>query len=93
VVRTALANSPDRFKLAIRRLIDGMMVEQVADNDQFVTRWLGDRELSDVGFASFAPLRSYPGGRPSRRHVVHGRQRANGAFRGPFDSIHLIERK
>jgi type I restriction enzyme R subunit len=53
-IQTALANPLDKFKLGVARLIHGMLVEQVAENDGFVTRCLSDRELWEAMFSGFA---------------------------------------
>jgi len=53
-IQTALANPLDKFKLGVARLIHGMLVDQVAENDGFVTRCLSDRELWEAMFSGFA---------------------------------------
>ena len=53
-IQTALANPLDKFKLGVARMIHGMLVEQVAENDGFVTRCLSDHELWEAMFSGFA---------------------------------------
>jgi len=52
-VQTGLANPLDKFKLAMGRVLDGMLVDRVTANDAFVTRLLSDRELHDFFSSAF----------------------------------------
>ena len=54
IIKTALANPLDKFELGIRRLIEGMMIERVAENDQIVTRYLEDKEFQASAFPILA---------------------------------------
>ncbi len=45
IVQTALANPLDKFELGIRKLIEELMIERMADNDQIVTRYMSDRDF------------------------------------------------
>lgn len=54
VVQTALANPLDKFELGIRKLIEDLMIERMAENDQIVTRYMGDREFQGAAFPILA---------------------------------------
>ena len=45
VVKTALANPLDKFELGIRKLIENLMIERMAENDKIVTRYMEDAEF------------------------------------------------
>jgi len=54
VVRTALANPFDKFQLAIRGLIEGIMVQRLSENDAIVTRYMEDKPFQDTAFPVLA---------------------------------------
>ena len=54
VVRTALANPLDKFQLGIRKLIEELMIERMADNDRIVTRYMADKEFQGAAFPILA---------------------------------------
>lgn len=54
MVQTALANPLDRFELGIRKLIEALMIERLAENDEIVTRYMGDAEFRDAIFPRLA---------------------------------------
>ena len=54
IVQTALANPLDKFELGIRKLIEDMMIERIAENDQIVTRYMEDREFQASAFPILA---------------------------------------
>jgi type I restriction enzyme R subunit len=54
VVQMALANPLDKFELGIRRLIEDLMVERMAENDQIVTRYMSDEEFKGLAFPALA---------------------------------------
>jgi type I restriction enzyme, R subunit len=54
VVQTALANPLDKFELGIRKLIEGLMIERMAENDQIVTRYMGDGDFQGAAFPILA---------------------------------------
>lgn len=54
VVQTALANPLDRFSLGIRKLVETLMVERMGENDQLVTRYMGDRDFRETAFPILA---------------------------------------
>jgi len=54
VVQTALANPLDKFELGIRKLIEDLMIERMADNDKIVTRYMADREFQGSAFPILA---------------------------------------
>jgi type I restriction enzyme, R subunit len=54
VIMTALNNPLDRFLLGIRKRIDDFMIERMAENDEIVTRYMGDREFQSAAFPVLA---------------------------------------
>lgn len=50
IVRTARANPLDKFQLGVRRLIEELMIERMAENDQIVTRYMDDGEFQKTAF-------------------------------------------
>lgn len=54
IVRTALANPIDKFELGIRKLIQDLMVERHADNDEIVSRYLEDAAFQSSAFPILA---------------------------------------
>lgn len=54
VVQTALANPLDKFELGVRKLIEDLMIERMAENDKIVTRYMADREFQGAAFPILA---------------------------------------
>ena len=54
IVRTALANPLDKFKLGTRKFIEDLMIERMADNDRIVTRYMEDNEFQSSAFPILA---------------------------------------
>ncbi len=54
VIQTARANPFDKFQLGIRRFIEEMMVQRMAENDQIVTRYMDDQTFQDAAFPVLA---------------------------------------
>ncbi|MDA8349363.1 MAG: type I restriction endonuclease subunit R, partial [Pseudomonadota bacterium] len=54
VVQTALANPLDKFELGIRKLIQDLMIERMAENDKIVTRYMEDGEFQGTAFPILA---------------------------------------
>ncbi len=54
VIQTALANPLDKFELGIRKLIEDLMIERMAENDKIVTRYMDDREFQSAAFPILA---------------------------------------
>ena len=54
IVRTALANPLDKFELGTRKLIEDLMIERMAENDQIVTRYMADMEFQASAFPVLA---------------------------------------
>jgi type I restriction enzyme R subunit len=50
VVRTALANPLDKFQLGIRKLLEELMIQRMAENDKIVTRYLDDPVFQKAAF-------------------------------------------
>lgn len=54
VIQTALANPLDKFELGIRRLIEDIMIDRMAENDKIVTRYMSDHEFQGSAFPILA---------------------------------------
>jgi len=54
VIQTAKANSLDKFKLGIKDMVDNMMIERMAKNDDIVTRYMDDKEFKQVALSHLA---------------------------------------
>lgn len=54
VVQTALANPKDKFKIGIRKLIEGFMIQRLGENDKIVTRYVEDPDFQNVAFEGLA---------------------------------------
>jgi len=54
VIQTALANPLDKFELGIRKLIEDLMIERMAENDQIVTRYMADGDFQSSAFPILA---------------------------------------
>ncbi|MGI8402016.1 MAG: type I restriction endonuclease subunit R [Gemmatimonadaceae bacterium] len=54
VVQTALANPLDKFELGVRKLIEDLMMERMAENDKIVTRYMADQEFQSSAFPILA---------------------------------------
>jgi type I restriction enzyme, R subunit len=54
VIATALANPLDKFELGIRKLIEDLMIERMAENDEIVTRYMEDRDFQGSAFPILA---------------------------------------
>ncbi len=54
VIRTARANPLDKFQLGIRKLIEDLMIQRMADNDKIVTRYMDDQEFQNSAFPILA---------------------------------------
>jgi type I restriction enzyme R subunit len=54
VIKTALANPLDKFSLGIRKLIEDLMIQRMADNDKIVTRYMDDPDFQNSAFPILA---------------------------------------
>jgi type I restriction enzyme R subunit len=54
VIQTAMANPLDKFELGVRKLIEGLMIERMAENDKIVTRYMADQEFQGSAFPLLA---------------------------------------
>ncbi len=54
VIQTAHANPFDKFQLGIKRFIEEMMIQRMAENDRIVTRYMDDQAFQDVAFPVLA---------------------------------------
>jgi type I restriction enzyme, R subunit len=54
VIQTALANPLDKFELGVRRLIEDLMIQRMAENDTIVTRYMADPEFQATVFPVLA---------------------------------------
>ncbi|MDP1696950.1 MAG: type I restriction endonuclease [Xanthomonadaceae bacterium] len=50
VIQTALANPLDKFQLGVRKLIEDLMIQRMAENDKIVTRYMDDGEFQRTAF-------------------------------------------
>ena len=54
VIQTALANPLDKFKLGIRKMLEDLMIQRMAQNDKIVTRYMADQEFQSSAFPILA---------------------------------------
>lgn len=54
VIQTAMANPLDKFQLGVRKLIEDLMIQRMADNDKIVTRYMDDGEFQKAAFPILA---------------------------------------
>jgi type I restriction enzyme R subunit len=50
VIHTAMANPLDKFQLGVRKLIEDLMIQRMAENDKIVTRYMDDGEFQRTAF-------------------------------------------
>jgi type I restriction enzyme R subunit len=50
VQRTAMANPLDKFGLGIKKLIEDLMIERMAENDKLVTRYMTEADFQGAAF-------------------------------------------
>jgi type I restriction enzyme R subunit len=54
VIQTAMANPLDKFQLGVRKLIEDLMIQRMAENDKIVTRYMDDGEFQKTAFPILA---------------------------------------
>lgn len=54
IIQTALANPLDKFQLGVRKLIEDLFIQRMADNDEIVTRYMDDQEFQNLAFPILA---------------------------------------
>ena len=54
VINTALNNPLDKFLLGVRKRLEEFMIERMAENDEIVTRYMGDRDFQSAAFPILA---------------------------------------
>lgn len=54
VIQTAMANPLDKFQLGVRKLIEDLMIQRMAENDKIVTRYMDDGEFQRIAFPVLA---------------------------------------
>jgi len=54
VINTAMANPLDKFQLGIRKLIEDMFIQRMAENDKIVTRYMDDKEFQGLAYPILA---------------------------------------
>jgi type I restriction enzyme R subunit len=54
IIRTAMANPLDKFQLGIRKLIEDLFIQRMADNDRIVTRYMDDPAFQNTAFPILA---------------------------------------
>ena len=52
--RLRCANPLDKFQLGIRKLIEDLMIQRMAENDKIVTRYMADQEFQGSAFPILA---------------------------------------
>jgi type I restriction enzyme, R subunit len=43
-----------KFKIGIRKLIEGLMIQRLGENDKIVTRYVEDQDFQDAAFDGLA---------------------------------------
>lgn len=46
----AMANPLDKFQLGVRKLIEDLMIQRMAENDKIVTRYMDDGDFQRTAF-------------------------------------------
>lgn len=54
VIQTAMANPLDKFQLGVRKLLEDLMIQRMAENDKIVTRYMDDGEFQRTAFPILA---------------------------------------
>lgn len=54
VIQTAMANPLDKFQLGVRKLIEDLMIQRMAENDKIVIRYMDDGEFQRTAFPILA---------------------------------------
>lgn len=54
VIQTALANPFDKFQMGIKKLLDDLMIARMAENDEIVTKYMGDDKYKAIAFPFLA---------------------------------------
>ena len=54
VIQTAMANPLDKFQLGVRKLIEDLMIQRMAENDKIVTRYMDDGDFQRTAFPILA---------------------------------------
>lgn len=54
VIQTAKANTLDKFELGIRKIIESLMMQRMAENDEIVTRYMDDIDFQGAIFPLLA---------------------------------------
>jgi len=54
VIQTAIANPLDKFGLGIKKIIESLMMQRMAENDEIVTRYMDDADFRDTIFPMLA---------------------------------------
>jgi type I restriction enzyme, R subunit len=54
VIQTALANTLDKFELGIRKILEGLMMQRMSENDGIVTRYMDDTDFQKTIFPILA---------------------------------------
>jgi len=49
-----MANPLDKFQLGVRKLIENLMIQRMAENDKIVTRYMDDGEFQRTAFPILA---------------------------------------
>ena len=47
-------NPKDKFKIGIRKLIEGLLIQRLGENDKIVTRYVEDQDFQNAAFDRLA---------------------------------------
>lgn len=50
VVKLRRANPFDKFQLGLKQMLENIIIQRMADNDDIVTRYMDDKEFGRVAF-------------------------------------------
>ena len=73
--KDGLANPLDKFELGTRKLIEDLMIERMAENDQIVTRYMADMEFQASAFPVLA-REIFDAVRSQHSDILNGQGRA-----------------
>ncbi|MDP1647239.1 MAG: hypothetical protein Q8M01_03430 [Rubrivivax sp.] len=71
-----MTNSLDKFQLGVRKLIEDLMIQRMAENDKIVTRYMDDGDFQRTAFPSWP-------GKSSKRSTPRRSRRAMARDGGP----------
>lgn len=54
IINTAMANPLDKFQLGVKKLLEELMIQRMADNDKIVTRYMDDPDFQSSAYTILA---------------------------------------